>query len=148
VGFLSSIFSKPVRRVELEDLIYEIAEHQRDGDFQALYREMRHREVFVPIVAASLPAGSQPGQVITTSATSQIRMRTVSGPKGTQLVPCATRQDSELLKDGYVGMPWRGFLEMVLKTDPGLHGALLQGSRSWIAFDRQRVRHVLSVTAA
>ncbi len=144
--FPFTLFAKASPQVELEDLIFEIAEHQRDVDYKTLYREMQGREVFVPIVRASLPSGAQPGQSITSSAAAPIQMRFVSGPNGVPLVPCATHQDVSLLKDGYAGMPWRGFLEMVLKVDASFYGALLQGRRSWIVFDRQHVQHMLDVT--
>ena len=143
--FPFTLFEKAGPPVALEDLIYEIAEHQRDADYRTLYREMQEREVFVPIVRASIPSGAQPGQAITSSAAAPIQMCFVSGPNGAPLVPCATHKDVSLLKDGYAGMPWRGFLEMVLKVDATFYGALLQGRRSWIAFDRQRVQHMLDV---
>ncbi|HEX7640566.1 MAG TPA: hypothetical protein VF457_19390 [Burkholderiaceae bacterium] len=143
--FPYNLFAKASPKVDLEDLIYEIAEHQRDVDFKTLYREMNKREVFVPIVRASLPPGAQPGESITSSASAPIQIRFVSGPNGAPLVPCATQRDVSLLKDGYAGMPWDGFLEMVLKVDPSFYGALLQGRRSWIVFDRQRVQHILDL---
>jgi hypothetical protein len=143
VRFPFTLFAKADPQVELEDLIYEIAEHQRDADYKTLYREMQGREVFVPIVRASLPSDARAGQAIKSSAAAPIQMRFVSGPNGAPLVTCATHPDVGLLKDGYAGMPWRGFLEMVLKVDATFYGALLQGRRSWIVFDRQRVLHML-----
>lgn len=142
-----SLFSskKQASKVDLEDLIYEVAEHQRDSDFHELYRRMRSREVFVPVEPSSLPRDAKPGQTIVTDSSASIRMRTVPAPNGQGMVPGATRQESPILKDGYVSMSWIGLLEMSLKVQPPLHGVLLQGQRSWVAFDLARVRYVLQL---
>ena len=55
--------------------------------------------------------------------------------------------DVSLLKDAYAGMPWHGLLERVLKVDASFYGALLQGRRSWIAFDRQRAQHMFDLAS-
>jgi hypothetical protein len=143
VNLFSRFSLKPAAPRDVEDLIYEIAEHRRESDFQALYLQMRKREVFVPIVKSSLPPGVAPGQTVTSTAEHPLSMRTVSAPDGSALIPCATRPDAQLLRDGYAGMPWESFLEMVLKSGVEIYGALLQGQGSWIAFDRQRVRQIL-----
>ncbi|RTQ36704.1 hypothetical protein EJP69_02890 [Variovorax gossypii] len=144
-----SLFSgaKVASKLNLEELIYNVAEFQRDEDFQDLYRRMENSEVFVPVVQSSLPLDVKPGQRITTDSSVSIRMHTVRAPDGQSLIPCATQQDSPILKSGYVGMRWVGFLEMSLKVDPPPYGVLLQGQRSWVAFDLARVRHILKVTS-
>jgi len=142
-SFLSSKRATPL--VDLEDLIYEVAEHQRDKDFHELYRRLMDREVFVPVDPSSLPPEAKSGQTIITDASASIRMRTVPAPNGQGLVPGATRQDSPILKGGYVGMSWVGLLEMSLKVNPPLYGVLLQGQRSWVALDLARVRYVLKI---
>ena len=146
-----SLFSgrKASPQIDLEDLIYEVAEHQRDKDFRELYVRLKGREVFVPVVSSSLPLDAQPGQVITTNSSVSIQMRSVPAPNGQgMLVPCATRQDSPMLKGGYVGMRWIGLLEMSLKENPLLYGVLLQGQRSWVGFDLARVRYVLQLASS
>jgi hypothetical protein len=143
MGILSLFGRKSVPQVDLEDLIYEVAEHQRDKDFHTLYQRMNGREVFVAVVPSSLPQDVKPGQAITTDSSVSIQMRSVPAPNGQGMVPCATREDSSILKGGYVGMSWIGLLEMALKVDPPLYGALLQGQRSWVALDLARVRYVL-----
>ena len=139
--------AKAAPKLDLEDLIYNVAEFQRDEDFQELYRRMKNGEVFVPVVQSSLPPDARPGQRIITDSSNSIRMHSMRAPDGQLLIPCATRQDSSILKGGYVGMRWEGFLEMSLKVDPPPYGVLLQGQRSWIAFDLARVRRVLQVTS-
>jgi hypothetical protein len=138
---------KAAPKLNLEDLIYNVAEFPRDEEFQELYRRMENGEVLVPVVQSSLPPDAKPGQSIITDSSISIRMHKVRAPDGQSLIPCATQQDSPILKGGYVGMRWVGFLEMSLKVDPPPYGVLLQGHRSWIAFDLARVRHVLQLTS-
>jgi len=147
---ISSLFSSrnAIPQIDLEDLIYEVAEHQRDKDFHELYRRMNGREVFVPVVSSSLPQDAKPGQTITTDSSVSIQMRSVPAPNGQGMVPCATQHESPILKDGYVGMSWVGLLKMSLKANPPLYGVLLQGQRSWVALDLARVRYVLQLASA
>lgn len=134
--------------VDLEDLIYEVAEHQRDSDFHELYSRMKGREVFVPVVPSSLPLDAKPGQTFTTSSSVSIQIRSGPAPNGQgSLVLCATRQDSPILEGAYVGMTWIGLLEMSLEVDPPAWGVLLQGHRSWVAFDLACVREVLQLAS-
>jgi hypothetical protein len=145
IGLFSKFLGgKQAPSLDLEDLIYEIAEHQRYDDFQELFRRMMGREVFVPVVRSTVPAEAKPDQSITTDNTHSIQMRSVASPNGRgMLVPCATRQDVSILNDGYVGMTWEGILEMALKVGPPPYGVLIQGHRSWVAIDPDRVRHLL-----
>ena len=129
--------------LDLEDLIYEVAEHKRDGDFHDLCLRMKDREVFVPIFSSSLPKDARPGHIIKTDSSHCIRMRTAVAPNGQGMVAAATQQESPLLKEGYIGMSWIGLLEMAFKVQPPLYGILLQGHRSWVAFDLERVRRIL-----
>jgi hypothetical protein len=129
--------------IDLEDLIYEVAEHRRDEDFHELYRQMRDREVFVPVDLSSLPVDVKPGQTIVTDSTMAIRMKMGDAPNGQGLALSCTKVDSPMVKDGYVGMKWLGILEMSLKVNPPLYGVVLQGERSWVALDLERIRYVL-----
>lgn len=143
MGLFSIFARKPAPPRNLEDLIYDIAEHMRDADFLELYERMRNREVFVPLVQSSLPANVRAGQTVTSATEHPLVMRTISGPNGQVLIPCATLQSAQVLREGYAGMRWEAFLEMMLKSGTEIFGVLLQGQRSWVAFDRQRVRHIL-----
>jgi hypothetical protein len=132
----------------LEQVIYDVAEHQADKDFQLLYELMAERQVFAPVDMNTLPVGAIGGETVVTSDADRIRMRTVLGPNNLVLVPCATCADSALLKGGHVGMDWFNFLEMFLKLDDSFYGVLLQGRTSWVVFDRERTKYILAKRSA
>ncbi|MBL8507930.1 hypothetical protein [Chitinimonas sp. JJ19] len=127
----------------MEQLIFDVAEHQADKDFRELYALMQGKQVFVPIDKASIPAGAAVGEQYVTTANDCLKMQYVIGPNGQLLAPSATCEDSPMVKNGYVGMEWTAFLQMVAKLDNSFFGALLQGKTSWVAFDRDRISYIL-----
>ena len=137
--------STPVAPRDLEQLIYDVAEYQRDADFQLLYKMMRNRVVFVPADSKSLPKDAQPGIRYVTTQKDSMRCYTVLGPQNQVLVVCATRHDVAIIDDGYVEMDWRDFLAMTLKLDGSVYGALLQGKTSWVGLDRELISHILGL---
>ena len=147
-----SVFAFLKRRKErdprsIEQLIYDIAEHQRDADFRLLYKLMVGREVFVAINRASLPTSVEPGVPYTTQASDRLEMKTISIPNHGSWSSAATLDSHASLAGPYVGMQWFEFLTMTQKV-PELRGAALQGKTSWIALDKERIAHVLANTDA
>ncbi|WP_143226744.1 hypothetical protein [Acidovorax sp. 62] len=128
---------------DLEQLIFDIAEHKRDSDFHHLYKMMVGRDVFAGIDPTSIPSFAKPGISYTTQASDRLVMKSVTIPSNGTWSSAATLPSHPSLKDGYVGMPWVDFLKMTLKLAE-LQGAMLQGKTSWIAFDKQRIAYVLS----
>jgi hypothetical protein len=128
---------------DLEQVIYDIAEHQRDTDFHLLYKLMSDREVYVGIDPASLPSSAMPGIPYQTQAADRLVMKTVTIPSHGAWSSAATLPSHPSLAGGYVGMRWSEFLEMTLKVVE-LQGAMLQGKTSWVAFDKARIAYVLS----
>jgi hypothetical protein len=129
---------------DLEHTISAVAEHHRDEDLQVIYALMKSRRVFVPVKPGTIPSTGSPGETIVTGPTDRIHLRTVTGPAGEKLVPAATTSKAAVLADGFVEMSWTDVLAMVLSMDSSAHGVCLQGERSWIVLDRERVRYVLS----
>lgn len=133
---------------DLEQLIFDVAEHQSDKDFHLLYKLMVNRTVFVPAETSTIPASAVPGEKYLTKRGDRISMRYVAGPNNLLFVPAATQEILPILKDGYLGMEWFDYLNMVLKLDESFYGALLQGKTSWVAFDRERIRYILGHSSA
>jgi len=133
---------------DLEQIIYDIAENKIDRDFHILYERMSNRHVFVPVDPTTVPVEATEGKKYVTTSTDRLRMRTVIGPNNLVLVPCATNEESMLLKDGYLGMDWFDFLEMFMKLDTSFYGVVLQGKTSWVVFDRDRTKYILSLRSA
>ena len=129
---------------DLEQLIFDVAEHQREQDFELLYLKLRGQEIHVPVDPSSLPAGIPPGQAFQTTAKDQVVMKSSSLPDGRPIAMAATRLDAGMLAAGHVSMRWEDFLGMMLKLPPEFFGFVLQGKTSWIVFDRQRVAYILS----
>lgn len=144
-AFLKRLRGKDSR--DIEHLIYDIAEHQRDADFHLLYKLMVGREVFVAINEASLPASIEIGVPYTTQASDRIEMNTASIPNHGAWSSAATLASHPALGGSYVGMQWFEFLAMTQKVQK-LRGAVLQGKTSWIAFDKERIAYVLAKTGA
>ncbi|WOB06888.1 hypothetical protein [Piscinibacter gummiphilus] len=136
-----------IDRRDIEQLIFDIAEHQREADFHLLYKLMAGREVFVGINRASLPTSIEPGVPYTTQASDRLEMKTVSIPNHGAWSSAATLASHPLLAGSYVGMQWFDFLRMTRKV-PELRGAALQGKTSWVAFDKERIAYVLAQSGA
>jgi hypothetical protein len=132
---------------DIEQLIFDIAEHQRDADFHLLYKLMAGREVFVGINKTSLPASITPGVPYKTQPSDRLEMKTVSIPNHGAWSSAATLATHPSLGNSYVGMQWLDFLEMTQKV-PELRGAALQGRTSWVAFDKERIAYILARTDA
>ena len=143
-----SLFKKSKKQGErdLERVIFDIAEHKRDEDFQLLYRLMKDREVFIPIDAGSVPAAAQPGVPYVTGAQDRLLFRTVELPGNGMWAAAATKPTSRILAKGYVGMSWPGFLDISLKIQD-IRGVYLQGETSWVALDKKSIAYVLSIAA-
>jgi len=56
----------------------------------------------------------------------------------------ATQSTHPSLRQSYVGIQWVDVLQLSLKLDNNF-GVLLQGETSWVMFDEQRVRHILTL---
>ncbi|MDO8330671.1 MAG: hypothetical protein Q7T36_09385 [Fluviicoccus sp.] len=144
-----SIFKRKTKNDErdIEQLIFDVAEHQRDADFHLLYLLLKDREVFVPVVRSSVPSAAKPGEAYVTRTEDQLVLKTVELPGNGAWAPAATQAISQLVAGGYVGMPWLGFLNMVMKIED-VRGAFLQGQTSWVALDKQRVAYILAQATA
>src|SRR5690348_8731899 len=127
VNVLFSFFKKHPRpdSRDLEQVIYDIAEHNRDEDFQLFYRLMAVREVFLPIVKASIPAPAQPGVPYVVGPTDRLAIRTVRGPDDQPWAFATTQPTHPHLAGEFAGMSWLEFLRMVMKINE-VRGALLQ----------------------
>jgi hypothetical protein len=137
--------TNPQRPQDLEQLLFNLAEHKKEEDYQLLFQLMAAAEVFVPADLKSMPANAKPGQPYKTQPGDNVAVKTVQVPGLGSCVAGSTTQSSPLVAGGYVGMTWLGLLEMALKIE-ACRGVLLQGQTSWIALDRQRVEYALSLT--
>ncbi|BBB68495.1 hypothetical protein UNDYM_4242 [Undibacterium sp. YM2] len=131
---------------DLEQVIYDVAEYQTDEGFHLLYQLMEKRSVFVPADPASLPKAATPGEKYVTTAADRVLLRYVTLPNNQLAVPGYTRKDMPNLANGYVEMEWLELLQMALKLDASFYGVLIQGQKSWVAFDRERIQYILKLS--
>ena len=141
--FLRQVFGD---RRDTEQLIFEIAEHNRGSDYEELYKRLSDTTLYMPIDGESLPTDIPPGHTFQVGSDDQIRACTVSIPNLGTCIPVATQDTADMLKSGYVGINWQEFLTMVQKCDAA--GALVQGKSSWVAFDMERIRYIQSRNGA
>jgi hypothetical protein len=131
----------------LEQVIFDIAEHHREADNEILYRMMMGREVFLPIDPTSISDSTQLGKRVTVQQSDNFQIPNVTGPNGQHWIPVATNHAHPMVSKCSISMSWSDVLEMVLKF-PESDGLYLQGEKSWLAFDRERVGIILNLFAA
>lgn len=144
-GFLKK--QKEKEPHDIEQVIFDIAEHQRNTDYHLLYKLMVDREVFIGIHQALLPALVEPGVPYTTHGSDRVEMKTISIPNDGAWSSAATLASHSSIAGAYVGMQWLEFLKMTQRI-PELRGAVLQGKSSWVALDKERIAYVLAKTGA
>ena len=132
----------PADNRDLESLIYDIAENQRNEDYVALYDRLQTTTLFLPVDADSLPARIAPGEKYVVTSADCIKMPLAFVPEIGDCAPIATHRNCRMLERGYVEVTWFDFLRLVARL-PGSPGALLQGVRSWIVFDSGRVTYIM-----
>ncbi len=131
--------SKPDTR-DLEQVLFDLAQHRDEKDFGVLFARMKGRHVFVPADPGTFPAGMAPGAKYVTKPGDRVSIATVTGPNGDVLAVAATEVDAGILKSGFLRMDWADFMNMVRSMDASIKGALLQGKTSWVVLDRQRIK--------
>lgn len=132
--------------IDLEQLIYDIAEHARDEDYDLLYQSLYDRELFIPVEQEALKSLSEhveSGSPFQTDGNAAARMRNVEGPKGEAMIPVVTQPGLPMVVEAHVGMYWREALGMVLKTEE-VAGILLHGENSWIVFYKPQIENILA----
>lgn len=128
--------------VDLEQLIYYVAEYGRDEDFYTLYKMLRGCEMYLPVDPTSVPSHAGGREQNKTTKQDQVKIRCVLGPENLRSVLACTKVSNSNLQGSLVGMKWADCLSMVIKSQQ-LEGLLLQGEKSWICFDRERIEFIL-----
>lgn len=136
------LFKKKKDVIDLEQVIHDIAEYNKDEDFNKLYEILIDRELFLPTIKQTIPNHLVPDEKFITNSCDEILMSKVDGPDGKALIPVATTENSPIISDEYLRIDWFEFLEMVLKVED-VFGALIQGTTSWIIIDKERIEYIL-----
>jgi hypothetical protein len=123
----------------LDELIFEIAEHDRAADFDEFYARMQSHAFYMPLTA---PLSGPPGSKIAVGSgvlTKYIVMRDM------KLFVFFTTDNHPKLGRVFGGIEGSEALRMTLAS-PEIDGALFQNAEiSWIGLDKQKCQHVLNL---
>ena len=128
---------------ELEQRIFQFAETNSPEDFELLVKRLESAQLFLPADANSFPAAVKSGECYRVGPHDRVTARICQGPQQQPCVMVVTHDRHAWLAQGYLGLDWRGILEMCLKLGNGT-GVLLQGTTSWVVFTHERIRWLLS----
>ncbi len=128
--------------IDIDRLIFEIAEHKRDSDYEALGRAIQGRTFYCPAdpaSTASLPKGAP----YVTQAGDAIRIPLLARIGGLTLVPLFTTESDKRLARGRFAIEGLEALSMALRAK-GADGVLFQNNAdSWVGLDNDRIRKIL-----
>ena len=136
------IFKKQKPKIDLEKLIYNIAEYKREDDYLLLLRALIGRDLYLPIEGESVARGSLEGEKITVDSTMDFKIRATKGPEGRLLVPASTTKNHLILKGHYAALEWIELLKMTMKIEKA-EGVLVQGVTSLVVVVRSHIPIVL-----
>lgn len=121
----------------LDEIVYDIAEHQKEEHYQELYEALPGSMLFVPVDASTLPQIPEGGYQV--AENDSIEMQFIDGPGGKKFVSGATAVDHLSVQQGSVKMEAIAIMIMMLEV-PEAEGFMLQSKTSFIGFERDWVK--------
>jgi len=135
-----NLFRKRSRR-SLDELIFDIAEHHRDADFDEFFTRMQSHVFYLPLAGRlSAPSGTKitVGEGVLTKHVVMQNMK---------LFVFFATNDHPKLGPVFGGIEGTEALRMTLAA-PDIDGALFQNANaSWIGMDKQKCQHVLGLVS-
>lgn len=133
---LGNLFRRRQTR-SIDDLIFDIAEHQRDADYDEFHERMQSHLFYVPL---SAPLSGPPGTKIVVGegvSTRHVVMRNM------KLFVFFTTDSHPELGSVFGGIEGAEALRMTVAS-PDIDGAAFQNANaSWVGLDKQKCQHVL-----
>jgi hypothetical protein len=137
-----NLFKKVKDERDIDQLIYDIAEYQRAKDYEILYKLVTETKFFCPVNPESVKNIPQ-GEKYTTKPDDKIKTYSVE-MNGLKLIPFYTSNNDERLRNSYFEIEGIDALKMVLDSE-GISGLLIQNKdNSWVDFDEQKIKWILS----
>jgi hypothetical protein len=134
---LGNLFRRRPTR-SLDDLIFDIAEHQRDADYDEFHERMQSHLFYLPL---SAPLSGPPGTKTVVGgdvSTSHVVMRNM------KLFGFFTTDSHPNLGSVFGGIEGAEALRMTVAA-PDIDGAVFQNANaSWVGLDKQKCQHVLT----
>lgn len=137
---ISALFKQQKKEsLRLNELIWEIAEHQREEDYLELYERLRRAIVCLPVNKDHAhPAGWK----VPVGEASNLKT-SVAEVQGLKVVPVFIDPRDQRLIESFVLIDAIEALRMVLRM-PEADGLLIQNREiSWVAFDTEKIRWIL-----
>jgi hypothetical protein len=133
------------KSVDIDRLIFDIAEYKRTADYETFYTLIGGRVFFVRVDPASTK-GIPQGVPHKIKATDSLRLTGLAKIQGLTLLPLFTSAEDKRLQGSYAEIEGLEALRMALKTS-GIDGVLFQNKeQSWVALKMDEIRHVLAAS--
>jgi len=126
---------------DVDQVVFDIAEHGRPRDHRRLFELLRGREMFSPVTSSNVPFVD--GRRITVQDGDDIKLTTGRLPNGMSCVVLYVHRHDPRLKSPYIGVTMPEALDMVARSD--VDTLLIQGrGESWVAFPRSDLAGIRS----
>ena len=137
-----SLFRR-TRSVDIDHLIFDIAEHRRAKDYDRFCRLLRGRTFFLQVDPSSI-IGMPVGVPYRTNSADNMKLTGLAQIKGVTLLPLYTSRDDKRLKDSYVEIEGLEALRMAVKAK-GIAGVLFQNKgESWVVLSTEQIKTILA----
>jgi hypothetical protein len=128
--------------VDIDRLIFELAEYERSADFEVFCDLIAGREFYLRVDPASMKRLPR-GVTYQTKSTDSVKVSTAT-IEGLTLVGLFTTCDDKRLRGSYVGIEGLEGLRMVMKCT-GADGVLFQNKEdSWVVLTTDAIKQVLA----
>jgi hypothetical protein len=120
-------------RRDIDQVIFDIAEHQRPRDHARLFRLLHGRQLFASVESSNVPF--EDGRQLVVGSGDDIQLKTGRLPNGMSCAVFYVDRNDARLGPQYVGLTAPAAFEMVSKTT--VDALLIQNTHdSWVAFPR------------
>jgi hypothetical protein len=140
------VFEKLFRRnrtLDIDSLIFDIAEYKRSSDYEAFFKLLPDRVFFLrvdPQSTNAIPRGS-PYRIKSTDA---LKATGLANMQGLTLLPLYTSSGDPRLHGSYAEIDGLEALRMALRTS-GIDGVLFQNKeQSWLVLTMAQINQVLA----
>ena len=131
------------RSVDIDRLIFDIAEHKRTRGYEAFCELISGRVFFLRVDPFSIN-GMPRGAPYRIKSTDSMKLTGIANVQGRTLLPLYTSSDDKRLKDSYVEIEGLEALRMALNC-AGIDGLLFQNKgESWLVLQMDQIRQVLA----
>jgi hypothetical protein len=127
-----------------DEVIFDIAEYQRDEDYPALYDALLGCELQVSADIQRKPAESKWGPRYMERVSVTTTARLVRDSAGSVWMAALTPAARATASGDFFGLQWADLLTTALNI-PDVAGLIVQGTTSYVMLDKQRIKHLESV---